>query len=180
MSKRDSIPLDDDTASYTISADGTRNYLPMKFSLDESSQARVKWFGKPMIVQKPVEYTPKDRIHSPIIVAKVQMHMVALGLMKSQHSVMVFRLPSNDKGIDAVGFDDRDVQSLWTPDPRAKPPSQLCGGCNQKFQVGDRMFVNSNGEMVVCEQCDVFMNPPIPRGPLNAQSINDLKLLLGT
>lgn len=151
MSKRDSIPLDDDTASYTISADGTRKYLPMQFIQDESGNFRVSWFGKIDIVQKPVEYASTDRIHSPIIVAKVQGHMVASGIMKSQHSVMVFRLPSNDKGIDAVGFDDRDVQSLWIP-KKQKP--QSCGGCGRTFKIGDPMFANPGGNAPVCQQCD--------------------------
>jgi hypothetical protein len=167
MKTRHTMPPDDDTATYTISADGTRNYLPMKFVLDESGNPRVSWFGKVTIIQKQVEYTSKDRIHSPIIVAKVQTHMEATGLMKSQHSVMVFRLPLNDKGYDAIGLDDRDVQTLWTPDPRAKPPSQLCGGCGRKFLMGDPMFANAGGDAPLCQRCDSFMNPPITGSMVN-------------
>lgn len=154
MKTRHTMPPDDDTAIYTISADGTRNFLPMKFVLDDSGNPRVSWFGKLAIVQKQVEYVAKDRIHSPIIVAKVQTHMEASGLIKSQHSVMVFRLPSNDMEIDAIGVDDRDVQTIWTPDPRAKPDPQLCGECASKITIGDKMFVNPNKKNLICEACE--------------------------
>lgn len=167
MKTRHTMPPDDDTATYTVSADGTRNYLPMKFVLDESGNPRVSWLGKLAIIQKQVDYTAKDRIHSPLIVVKVKDHMVASGVMKSHHSVMVFRLPLNDKGIDAIGVDDRDVETMWTPDPRAKPNAQFCGGCGRKILIGDKMFVNPNKKNLICEGCESFLNSPITGSRIN-------------
>ncbi len=116
-------------------------FVPVTLQLLRRGELDIAGHEPPEELKKELRYMEEDRLTN-----------VSNG---EYESVMIFRLPMNDRGIDAISVRIEHVREEIVVEVPAKRAPH-CANCGKTFRVSDNMFPNPDGTGLVCEDCEAI------------------------